>query len=330
MTTAKAHTNIALIKYWGKKDQQLIIPQTDSLSLTLNEFYTTTQVVFDPTLTTDQVSINHHRLTPAAAQRTSAFLDLVRQRAGRTEFARVNSINHVPTAAGLASSASAFAALAGAASAAAGMQLNRRELSRLARRGSGSATRSIYGGLVEWHRGHDDHSSYAEPVMEKLDFGLEMLAIMINTKKKKITSRQGMQASVATSPYYASWRQVVANDMQAIKAAIQQRDIPTIGHIAEENALRMHALTLSADPGYSYFNSQTLTAMRAVRALRKRGIKCYYTMDAGPNVKVIYDHRDRERVIAGLSQYFDRSQLIVSMAGPGIQIWDEKTKKVLL
>ena len=192
MATAKAHTNIALVKYWGKKDQDLIIPQTDSLSMTLNEFYTTTRVVFDPKLSADQIMVNDQPITGKGAERITNFLDLVRQMSDRQDFALVDSHNHVPTAAGLASSASAFAALAGAASKAAGLNLSRRDLSRLARRGSGSATRSIYGGLVEWHRGHDDATSYAEPIMEKLDFGLEMLAIMINTGRKKISSRHGM------------------------------------------------------------------------------------------------------------------------------------------
>lgn len=324
MATAKAHTNIALVKYWGKKDQELIIPQTDSLSLTLAEFYTITSVVFDSTLTSDDIMVNDQQLTGSATTRITKMLDLVRQMSGRREFAHVDSHNHVPTAAGLASSASAFAALAGAASRAAGLDLNRRALSRLARRGSGSATRSIYGGLVEWHRGHDDESSYAEPIMEKMDFGLEMLAIMINTDKKKVSSRQGMQSSVTSSPYYPIWKEVVAQDMVAMKEAIKRRDIPEIGHIAEENALRMHALTLSADPGYTYFNSATLTAIQAVRQLRDQGIDCYFTMDAGPNVKVIYDHRDREQVVAGLARTFNPDQLVVSPAGPGIQIWDEE------
>lgn len=323
MATAKAHTNIALVKYWGKKDQDLIIPQTDSLSMTLNEFYTTTQVVFDPKLSADQITVNDQPITGDGAERIINFLDLVRQMSGRQDFARVDSHNHVPTAAGLASSASAFAALAGAASKAAGLNLSRRDLSRLARRGSGSATRSIYGGLVEWHRGHDDATSYAEPIMEKLDFGLEMLAIMINTGRKKISSRHGMQSSVISSPYYDSWKEVVANDMEAMKAAIQAKDIPAIGHIAEENALRMHALTLSADPGYTYFNNETLTAIQAIHQLRDQGINCYFTMDAGPNVKVIYDQRDRERIVKGLAQTFDPNRLVVSPAGPGIEIWDE-------
>lgn len=285
MATAKAHTNIALVKYWGKKDQELIIPQTDSLSLTLNEFYTTTTVSFDNHLTSDLVAIDQQTLSKQAAKKVIHVLDIVRQLSGIKAFARVESINHVPTAAGLASSASAFAALAGAASAAAGLNLSGRDLSRLARRGSGSATRSIYGGLVEWQKGTDDTSSFAQPILENVDFPIEMLAVLVDTKKKKVSSRSGMQSSVETSPYYDAWRQVVANDMIAIKQAIKAKDIDQIGHIAEENALRMHALTFSADPGFTYFNGETLTIIKAVEDLRNQGVNCYYTMDAGPTSK---------------------------------------------
>lgn len=323
MATAKAHTNIALVKYWGKKDQDLILPQTDSLSLTLDEFYTTTTVHFDDRLDRDIVSINGDELSDQAAEKVHHFLDIVRHLSGQTAFARVESQNHVPTAAGLASSASAFAALAGAASTAAGLNLSRRDLSRLARRGSGSATRSIYGGLVEWQRGHDDATSYAKPLMEQVDFGIEMLAILVDTKKKKVSSRFGMQQSVTTSPYYRVWPEVVAHDMVAIKEAIKAADIDAIGKIAESNALRMHALTLSADPGFTYFDSDTLKAMRAVQALRDRGINCYYTMDAGPNVKVIYDRQNRQAIYDALAAQFGTDRLVVSKPGPGIQIWND-------
>lgn len=323
MATAKAHTNIALVKYWGKRDQDLILPYTDSLSLTLNEFYTTTTVNFSSQLTNDQVTINGHRLSNAASEKVRHFLDLVRQLSGRHEFAEVNSSNHVPMAAGLASSASAFAALAGAASTAAGLKLSRRDLSRLARRGSGSATRSIYGGLVEWHRGQDDVTSFAEPIMEDVDFGIEMLAILVNTGKKKVSSRFGMQQSVATSPFYQLWPTIVDHDMQAVKDAIAKRDIDTIGQVAEENALRMHALTLSADPGFTYFDSDTLTAMKAVRQLRADGINCYFTIDAGPNVKVIYNRKNRAAIHAALADIFGPDRLVVSQPGPGIQIWND-------
>jgi len=323
MATAKAHTNIALVKYWGKKDQDLIIPQTDSLSLTLNEFYTTTTVNFDNYLTSDLVAIDQHILSKKEAQKVVHVLDIVRQLSGIKSFARVDSINNVPTAAGLASSASAFAALAGAASTAAGLNLSSRDLSRLARRGSGSATRSIYGGLVEWQKGTDDDSSFAQPVLENVDFPIEMLAVLVDTKKKKVSSRSGMQSSVETSPYYDAWRQVVANDMVAIKKAIKAKDIDQIGHIAEENALRMHALTFSADPGFTYFNGETLTIIKAVEDLRNQGVNCYYTMDAGPNVKVIYDRGNRSKIVEELSNIVGPERLVVSHPGPGIKIWNE-------
>lgn len=323
MATAKAHTNIALVKYWGKKDQELIIPQTDSLSLTLNEFYTTTTVSFDNHLTSDLVAIDQQTLSKQAAKKVIHVLDIVRQLSGIKAFARVESINHVPTAAGLASSASAFAALAGAASAAAGLNLSGRDLSRLARRGSGSATRSIYGGLVEWQKGTDDTSSFAQPILENVDFPSEMLAVLVDTKKKKVSSRSGMQSSVETSPYYDAWRQVVANDMIAIKQAIKAKDIDQIGHIAEENALRMHALTFSADPGFTYFNGETLTIIKAVEDLRNQGVNCYYTMDAGPNVKVIYDRGNRSKIVEELSNIVGPERLVVSQPGPGIKIWNE-------
>lgn len=323
MITARAHTNIALVKYWGKKDQKLIIPQTDSLSLTLNEFYADTGVEFRDDLTADDIEIDGQPVTGHSAEKVKDFLDHIRQISGNHNYAKVISTNHVPVSAGLASSASAFAALATAASKAAGLNLDRRSLSRLARRGSGSATRSIYGGLVEWHRGTDDQSSFAEPIMEKVDFGIEIIAILINTTKKKISSRQGMQSSVESSPYYPTWRKVVAHDMVAMKEAISNKDIDQIGHIAEENALRMHALTLSADPGYTYFNGDTIHAIQAINDLRSQGVSCYYTMDAGPNVKVIYDQKDRKKIVQYLGNLFGKERLIISQPGPGVEIIDK-------
>lgn len=316
---ARAHTNIALVKYWGKKDQQLILPYTDSLSLTLSEFYTTTQVAFDERLSQDYFLIDGHPANTKSEQRLTEFMNLIRARSNTDLFAHVDSINHVPISAGLASSASAFAALAAAASKAAGLDLNPTAVSRLARRGSGSATRSVFGGLVEWHKGYDDESSFAEPVAENVDFGLEMIAILLDTSVKKVSSRFGMQNVVETSPYYPAWQDVVAHDMQAIKAAILKKDINLIGQIAEENAMRMHALTLSAQPSFTYFNAASLTAMELVHDLRYQGVNCYYTLDAGPNVKVIYHHNDRAAILATLGAKFGAKNLVVSLPGPGIQ-----------
>ena len=315
---ARAHTNIALVKYWGKRDAKLILPQTDSLSLTLDPFYTDTSVEFDPQLSQDQLVIDGQLVAKEKMGKVERVMDTIRQWSGQNNFATITSENHVPMSAGLASSASAFAALAAAGAKASGMKLSRRDLSRLARRGSGSATRSIFGGLVQWHRGSDDESSYAEPIMEKLDFGLEMIAILIDTSTKKVSSRGGMQLAVETSPFYPAWKEVVKHDLAQIKDAIQRRDIPAIGHIAQENALRMHALTLSADPGFTYFDGDTITAMKVIDDLQAAGINCYYTMDAGPNVKVLYDRQDRNLILKRLGQVFNPDRLVVATAGPGV------------
>lgn len=320
--TARAHTNIALVKYWGKANTDLIIPQTSSLSLTLDQFYTETTVAFDEGLTSDHVSVNHQVLTAQQASKVHNFLNLVRQQSSRTSFARVTSVNHVPTAAGLASSASAFAALAGAASRAAGLSLDRTALSRLARRGSGSATRSIFGGFVEWHAGHDDLSSYAVPLIEKVDWPIAVVALILDPHHKKVSSRQGMQNSVNTSPYYPAWKQIVADDLAAIKPAILAQDFTTVGETLESNAMRMHALTLSAWPPYSYFNGDTLTAMQTVKLLRHEGIECYYTLDAGPNLKIFCEATNVATIQTRLAQQFGADNVIVAQPGPGIQFLD--------
>lgn len=316
--TAKAHTNIALVKYWGKKDAHLMLPQNGSISLTLDHFYTETSVTFDPQLNHDQVYFNDQLLQPAQSQRISRFLDLIRQRSGLHTPAAVRTMNHVPTSAGLASSASGFAALAAAGSCAAGMDLDATALSRLARRGSGSATRSVFGGFVEWHAGHDDQSSFAEVIQDPVDWDIQMIAVVLKATKKPISSTDGMARVVATSPYYPAWVETAETDLTRMRAAIAAKDLETVGTIAETNAMRMHALNLSAAPAFNYFTADTLTAIQAVTDLRAHGINCYYTLDAGPNVKIICAGHDTAVIKTALQQYFAPEQLIVAKPGPGI------------
>lgn len=316
--TARAHTNIALIKYWGKKDANLIIPQNSSLSLTLDHFYTDTTVTFSETLTRDQIIFNGQEADEQTQTKMSQFLDLIRQQAGRSTFASVETTNHVPNAAGLASSASGYAALAAAGSRAAGLDLNRRDLSRLARRGSGSATRSIYGGFVEWQRGRNDQDSYAIPVQEEIDWDIQMIAIVLNDRKKRVASRAGMASVVATSPYYPSWVETAQADLPKMKDAIIKKDINLVGQLAEKSAMQMHATTLSAVPPFTYFEPETLQAIEVVERLRQQGVSCYYTMDAGPNVKVICTSRETQQILAALAPYFTAEQLLVAKPGPGV------------
>lgn len=317
--TARAHTNIALVKYWGKKDENLIIPYTGSLSLTLDYFYTDTQVAFDANLTTDDVQIDGQPASAKTTARVSRFLDIVRQRSGITQSAAVRSTNHVPTAAGLASSASAFAALAAASSRAAGMNLSLTDLSRLARRGSGSACRSIFGGFAEWQPGTDDTNSYAIPIKSHGLADLRVIALTTVKGPKAISSRQGMRLSVTTSPYYPAWIQTAQADLVALKAALAAADFTAIGKISELNAMRMHALTLSADPDFTYFNGQTLTIIDLVKSLRHSGVECYYTIDAGPNVKVLCQSETTEKIVTTFSKVLGDENVIVTKPGPGVQ-----------
>lgn len=310
---ARAHTNIALIKYWGKKNQELIIPANDSLSVTLDHFYTDTKVEFDAALTADEFYLNHAAKDATAITR---FLDLVRAKANLSLNARVESINHVPTQAGLASSASAFAALALAASHAAHLDLSAKQLSQLARRGSGSACRSIFGGYVQWYGGSDDASSYAAPLAQQPTWDLRMIAVVVNAHTKKISSRQGMQRVVATSPYYPAWVKQTTADLAALKEAIAANDFVRFGQIAQSNAMKMHALNLSATPPFNYFEPASLKAIAVTEELQANGVACYYTMDAGPNVKIICQAADEARIRAALAPYFDQKQLLSAGVGP--------------
>ncbi|MGV0167411.1 diphosphomevalonate decarboxylase [Furfurilactobacillus sp. WILCCON 0119] len=315
--TARAHTNIALVKYWGKADEQLMLPTNDSISMTLDHFYSTTTVHFDPTLTIDELTLDGLTLPATGQQRIRHFMDFIRQTAGITTFAHIETANHVPTTAGLASSASGFAALAGAAAKAAGLPTDGQTLSRLARRGSGSASRSIFGGFVQWHAGHDDLTSFAEPLQETVTWPLRMIAIVVSKTAKKVGSTNGMKQSQA-SPYFADWVKQANADIAPMTAALLKKDINRVGEIAEHNAMCMHATTLSATPPFTYFNGDTLTAMSAITDLRQEGVNCYYTMDAGPNVKVICEQADVPTILARLRPLFGDEQLVVAKPGPGL------------
>lgn len=315
----RAHTNIALIKYWGKRNKELFLPMTNSLSLTLDAFYTDTTVEFDTSLGRDVFYLDGDMQDEVSTQKVSRFIDLFRHKAGvdSTLYAKVSSTNHVPTAAGLASSASAFAALAGACNLALGLELDLPTLSTFARQGSGSASRSLLGGFVEWHKGEGDNSasSYAEQI-DAADWDIAMVVVMINRETKKLSSRDGMELTIASSPFYALWPQEVENDLAKIKPAIQSHDFDTMGAVAEHNAMKMHATMIAANPSFTYWEPESLTAMQIVRQLREQGISSYITIDAGPNVKVLCRASQAEQVRDAFLSDFSHDQLVIAYPGP--------------
>ncbi|MDN3061548.1 diphosphomevalonate decarboxylase [Enterococcus faecium] len=318
---ARAYTNIALIKYWGKKNEELILPMNNSLSLTLDAFYTETEVIFSDSYMVDEFYLDGTLQDEKATKKVSQFLDLFRKEAGLSLKASVISQNFVPTAAGLASSASGLAALAGACNTALKLGLDDLSLSRFARRGSGSACRSIFGGFVEWEKGHDDLSSYAKPVpSDSFEDDLAMVFVLINDQKKEVSSRNGMRWTVETSSFYQGWLDSVEGDLYQLKQAIKTKDFQLLGETMERNGLKMHGTTLAAQPPFTYWSPDSLKAMDAVRQLRKQGIPCYFTMDAGPNVKVLVENSHLSEVQETFTKLFSKEQVITAHAGPGIAI----------
>lgn len=319
--TAKAHTNIALIKYWGKRDEQLILPMNNSLSVTLDGFFTETTVHFREDLETDSFTLNGEEVSGVPFERVTKFLDLFRDYTGKTDlFAKVESINHVPTAAGFASSASGFAALAAAAAKALDLNLSEKELSIFTRQGSGSACRSVYGGFVEWEKGEreDGSDSYAVQIAPQDHWDIRVAAVILTAKEKDVPSRAGMKLTVDTSVFYDGWLKSIDQDLRDIKAGILAKDFEKVGSIAEANCLKMHATTLGAAPPFTYWQDTTLGVMHEVWQLRKDRIPAYFTIDAGPNVKVLYLPEDEEKILARLRSVKGVEDIIVSKVGAGI------------
>ncbi len=287
--TAVAHPNIALVKYWGKRDERLNLPAVGSISITLNTLQTVTTIEENISLNADQFLLDGKAAPSAQVKRVQAFLDIFRKHTGEKRFFVVNSTNNFPTGAGLASSASGFAALAMAANAAFGTPFSPRELSTVARQGSGSAARSIFGGWVEMHRGQaaDGSDAFAEPLLSPSEWPLSVLVCVTSHGVKSTGSTEGMKRTAATSPYYAAWVTQQDQDLQAMRQAIHQRDFAKVADIAEFSCLKMHGLMLSARPGLLYWNGTTVDIIHRVRQLRREGIPAFFTIDAGPQVKVI-------------------------------------------
>lgn len=319
--TAKAHTNIALIKYWGKRNEELILPMNNSLSVTLDGFYTETTVHFKEELSHDTFTLNGEEVSGKAYERVTNYLDLFRKHVEKPSlYADVTSVNKVPTAAGFASSASGFAALAAATAKALQLSLSDQELSIFTRQGSGSACRSIHGGFVEWEKGvkEDGSDSYAKQIAPQDHWDIRVAAAVLTAQEKDVSSRVGMKRTVDTSVFYDGWLNSLQADLDAIKAGIYERNFEKVGTIAEANCLKMHATTLGATPPFTYWQDSTLTVMHTVHQLRKEGIPAYFTIDAGPNVKVLYLPENEREVVERLRNTNGVTDVIVSKVGGGV------------
>jgi len=312
--TAISYPNIAFIKYWGNRDSHFRIPSNGSISMNLEGLVTRTQVTFDPALKKDKLIINRKLPYGKSLERVSVVLDLVRQMAELQHFARVESSNNFPTGAGIASSASAFAALSLAASAAAGLALSEPELSRLARRGSGSACRSVPGGFVEWQAGEDDLTSYAFSIAPPGHWDLTDCIAIVSQAHKPTGSTEG-HALAGTSPLQVARLADTPRRLDCCRRAILDRDFEAFAEVVELDCHLMHAVMITSTPPLLYWQPATLAVMQAVLDWRKNGLPVCYTIDAGPNVHVLCPTTSAAQVISGLTQITGVEKVLAARPG---------------
>jgi diphosphomevalonate decarboxylase len=307
-----AHSNIALSKYWGKREGPGNVPATPSLSVTLGGMSTHTRLELPMGLTEDRLVLNGAPADDTALQRARELLDRVREAAGRHAFAHIESANDFPTASGLASSASGFAALALAAVRAFGLDWNTERVADLARRSSASAARSLFGGFVEL----DGEVARQVAVAAKLP--LAVLVCVTSENPKEVSSTSGMKRTAATSPYFPAWLEVAPKIHQGLLRALEAADFDALGAATEGSALAMHASAVAA--GVVYWTGVTLEAMSAVRRLRDDGTPAYFTIDAGPHVKVLVRPNDIEMAIARMRAVPGVLRVLQTHLGDGARV----------
>ena len=311
--TSHANVNIALLKYWGKKDELLKIPYQSSLSLSLDDLGTTTTITLDDTLTSDQLFLAGQRANPDEEIKMIKYLNLVRQLYGCRGYVKIDSTNSVPTAAGLASSASAYASIALGLNRVYNLNLNQEGLSKLARLGSGSAARSIYGGFAFWHHGESHETSYASPLPSTWD-DLMFIIVLISGDKKKISSREAMAQSVLLPSYQdfvTSSEALVAPMLQAIAA----KDLNRLGPLIEQSSDLLHHTIRQT--GIDYYLPQTYELLKKLIPIKAK-YPLFYTIDAGPNVKLL----TRKQYVSDITKALSDYHLIVTGIGKDAYVRD--------
>lgn len=315
---ARARPNIALIKYWGKRDRDRNLPAVGSISITLEDLYTEMAVEFDADLAEDSLVVNDED-SPGLLPRISRSLDAV---AGNSRpRARVRSECNFPIAAGLASSASAFAALVVAASAAAGRDRSVAELASLAGFASGSAARSLYGGFVELRNGDDDIA--VESLADAADWPLRVIAAVTASAPKPVSSGEAMEISRRASPFYRRWLDEQPADLELARSAIAARDFSKLADVAEHNCLKMHSVMWASRPPVVYWNAATLSCLQTVRDLQSRGHGVFFTIDAGPQVKAVCLQGAAAEVADALAQTPGVESVLASGIGAGAALVDK-------
>lgn len=327
VATALAHPNLALVKYWGQRDVALQLPMNDSISVNLSGASTLTSVTWDDALESDQLEINGAPATPQTALRVSRHLDHIRTLAGTKVRARVLSQNSFPSGIGIASSASGFAALTLAAAHAAGLRLDSRTLSSMARMGSGSACRSIPDGFAEWSTSPDG-DSYAHQLVPQDHWELSIITVHFSPQPKAISSLEGHRAA-PSSPFFETRLQHLSLTLETVRRSILERDFRTLGMTAEREALSLHSVAMSSQvpdhphlSGIYYWQPETLALIHAVQKWRAEGLEIYFTLDAGPAIHLLSEMSSRTPLLDALNDVLPLldGKLILSTPGKGARL----------
>lgn len=317
-SSAKAQSNTALIKYWGKKNEELIIPMNNSISLTIDALSTTTTVEFQSDLKTDQFILNNKEQSGSSLSRVVKHLDYIRKLANESSKALVVSENNFPTAAGLASSASGFAALTVATCSALKLKKTSKELSIITRHGSGSSSRSIFGGYVEWIKGYGDNDSYAEQIKDKTWFDIRDIIVVFKKYERTISTREAMRISMTTSPFYKTRLEQIDDNLKLVRNAIIEKDFTTLGQTAERDCLSMHSVAITSNPAMIFWTGDTLEIIHFVETLREEGLDAYYTIDTGANMHILTLPEFVNEIEERLNNYSNVKNVITAKPGDGV------------
>ncbi len=320
--TAIAPTNIAFTKYWGKKDEILRLPENGSISMCLSNLLTTTTVEFSPNLRKDEIFINGGGVEEGEAERVIKHLDRVRRMAGIDQKAKVSSSNNFPSGTGLSSSASGFAALSLAASNAASLHLSEKELSILARQGSGSACRSIPSGFVEWLDGDTSETSYATQIFPADYWDIADVVAIVSEGKKEVSTSIGQQ-SAKSSPFMAVRQAHMKEKNELVKKLIEEKNFKEFGELIEAEALELHSIMLTQRPALIYWTPGTLKIMKLIPHWRNEGIPVYFTINTGQDIHLICESSNVEKVKEKLKDIEEVKDIIVNTPGAGVRLSED-------
>jgi diphosphomevalonate decarboxylase len=316
--TSIAHPNIAFIKYWGNRDNELRLPVNGSISMNLDGLFTKTTVTFN-SAKQDSLSINNTEVKGKGLERVSYILDIVRKMANMDEKAEVTSENNFPAGAGIASSAAAFAALALSASKAAGLNLSESELSKLARRGSGSASRSIPSGFVEWQMETSEEDSFAFSIADVNHWNLVDCIAVVSSAHKKTGSTEG-HAIAGTSPLQDARVADTTRRLDICRNAILKKDFEAFANIIEHDSDMMHSVMMTSNPPLMYWQASTVEIFHQVREWRQSGLPVGYTVDAGANVHVLCLGEYAKEVEKKLRELSGVKDVLVAGVGGGARL----------